>query len=96
MVLISPAVRAFPPMPQLPLLTSSTITQVTSRIFSPSIETIASVSLRIISCFCAVREHAFYEFDLNQRHDQLSASSQVVPDETWPNRSVDPSGQLRQ
>src|SRR3984893_4965719 len=51
MALISPVVRAFPPMPQLPLLTSSTTTQVTSRIFSPSMETIASVSLRISSCF---------------------------------------------
>src|SRR5262249_9715402 len=45
--------RGFPPTPQSPLLTSSTTTQVTDRMFSPSIETIVSVSLRIISCFCA-------------------------------------------
>src|SRR6476646_10036410 len=40
-------------MPQQPLFTSSTTTQVTSRIGSPSIVTMASVSLRIISCFWA-------------------------------------------
>jgi len=34
-------------------LTSSTITQVTERMVSPSMETIASVSFRTISRFCA-------------------------------------------
>src|SRR5207245_8969452 len=49
-----PAARAFtsavvsglPPIPQSPLLTSSTTTQVTGRTFSPSTEPIASVSFR--------------------------------------------------
>ena len=46
-------VKELPAIPQSPLLTSSTITEVTERKFSPSMETIVSVSLRIISCFCA-------------------------------------------
>ena len=45
-------VRGLPPIPQSPLLTSSITTHVTGRMFSPSIDTIASVSLRIIYCFC--------------------------------------------
>jgi hypothetical protein len=40
-------------MPQSPLLTSSTMTQVTGRMFSPSIATMASVRLRTICCFCS-------------------------------------------
>ncbi len=40
-------------MPQSPLLTSSMTTQVTPRMFSPSISTIVSVSFSIISCFCS-------------------------------------------
>src|SRR5580692_3398395 len=40
-------------MPQSPLRTSSTRTQVTGRRFSPSISTIVSVILPIISCFCS-------------------------------------------
>jgi hypothetical protein len=54
-----PAARAFtslvvsglPPIPHSPLFTSSTTTQVTWRMFSPSMETIVSVRRRIISCF---------------------------------------------
>src|SRR5262249_35010943 len=46
-------VSGLPPTPQSPLLTSSRTTHVTGRRFSPSIDTIASVSLRLISCFCA-------------------------------------------
>src|SRR6185503_15982791 len=41
-------VRALPPMPQSPLSTSSTVTHVTPRMFSPSIETMASVSFLMI------------------------------------------------
>jgi hypothetical protein len=47
-------VRAFPPIPHDPLFTSSIVTQVTPRIFSPSIETIASVNFSMISFFCLV------------------------------------------
>src|SRR4051795_13354937 len=49
-------VRACPPIPQSPLLTSSTTTQVTPRMFSPSISTIVSVSFSIISCFWSSRK----------------------------------------
>ena len=49
----SAAVRPLPPMPQSPLLTSSTITHVTGRRFSPSILTMVSVSWWIISLFCS-------------------------------------------
>jgi len=45
-------VKGFPATPQSPLLTSSMTTHVTGRMLSPSIDTIVSVSLRIISCFC--------------------------------------------
>jgi hypothetical protein len=45
-------VRAFPPIPHDPLFTSSIVTQVTPRMFSPSIETIASVNFSMISFFC--------------------------------------------
>src|SRR6201984_3753128 len=45
--------RALPPIPQSPLSTSSTTHQVTLRMFSPSIETIASVSLLMIWRFCS-------------------------------------------
>ncbi len=48
----SAVVRPFPAIPQSPLRTSSTRTQVTGRRFSPSISTIVSVILVIISCFC--------------------------------------------
>jgi hypothetical protein len=41
----------FPPMPKSPLFTSSITTHVKARNFSRSIETIASVNFRIISCF---------------------------------------------
>src|ERR1700710_664561 len=40
-------------MPQSPLRTSSTTTQVTPRMFSPSIETIASVRRSTICFFCS-------------------------------------------
>jgi hypothetical protein len=40
-------------MPQSPLFTSSTTTQVTPRMFSPSISTIVSVGRCTISRFCA-------------------------------------------
>src|SRR5262249_39396141 len=53
----SPAGLGLPPLPpslpQSPPLTSSTITKVTGRMFSPSMETMASVSLRIMSRFWA-------------------------------------------
>ena len=48
----SELVRELPATPQSPLLTSSRTTNVYGRKFSPSIDTIVSVSLRIISCFC--------------------------------------------
>jgi hypothetical protein len=41
-------------MPQSPLSTSSMTHQVTGRMFSPSIETIASVSLPMIWRFCSL------------------------------------------
>src|SRR5262249_51653205 len=44
-------VSGVPPYPQSPLLTSSITTRVACRKFSPSIDTIVSVSLRAISCF---------------------------------------------
>src|SRR5262245_35949316 len=50
----SAVVRALPPIPQSPLSTSSTTHQVTPRMLSPSIETIASVSLLIIWRFCSL------------------------------------------
>src|SRR6266550_2009289 len=50
--LTASVVSAFPPMPHSPLLTSSIVTQVTWRMFSPSIETIASVTFSIIAFFC--------------------------------------------
>src|SRR6516165_8058794 len=50
----SAVVRALPPIPQSPLSTSSTRQSVTLRMFSPSIETIASVSLLMIWCFCSL------------------------------------------
>ena len=40
-------------MPQSPLLTSSTTTQVTGRMFSPSMSTIASVRRSTMSRFCS-------------------------------------------
>jgi hypothetical protein len=46
-------VSGLPAIPQLPLATSSTTHQVTGRMFSPSICTIASVSRRMISSFCS-------------------------------------------
>src|SRR5262249_30450967 len=46
-------VNGWPPIPQSPLLTSSMMTDVTWRMVSPSIDTMTSVSFRIISCFCA-------------------------------------------
>jgi hypothetical protein len=49
----SAVVRALSPIPQSPLSTSSTTHQVTLRMFSPSIETIASVSLLMIWRFCS-------------------------------------------
>ena len=42
-VLTSSVLSGLPPMPQSPLCTSSTTTQVTPRMFSPSVETIVSV-----------------------------------------------------
>src|SRR5215470_7432555 len=47
-VCTSAVVSALPPIPQSPLSTSSTTHQVTPRMFSPSIETMASVSLVMI------------------------------------------------
>ena len=44
------------------------MTHVTERMFSPSIETIVSVSLQIISAFLGRREDAFDQFDIYQRH----------------------------
>lgn len=44
-------VRHWPPMPQSPLLTSSTTTQVTLRIASPSMDTMASVRRSTMCCF---------------------------------------------
>jgi hypothetical protein len=41
-----------PPIPQSPFLTSSTITEVTERMFSPLMDIFASVSLWMISRFC--------------------------------------------
>ena len=67
----SAVVSDLPPIPQLPLLTYSTITKVTERMFSPSMETIASVSLWMISRFLRLREDAFDHFYLNQGHDRL-------------------------
>jgi hypothetical protein len=49
--LTSAVVSGFPPMPQSPLATSSTTTHVTARMFSPSIDTIASVRRSTISLF---------------------------------------------
>jgi len=49
----SAVVIGVPAMPQSPLWTSSTITQVTWRMFSPSIATIASVGSLTIRCFCS-------------------------------------------
>ena len=46
-------VRAWPPMAQSPLLTSSMTHQVTPRMFSPSTLTIASVSRSAIWVFCS-------------------------------------------
>jgi hypothetical protein len=46
-------VSALPPISQSPLSTSSTTHHVALRMFSPSIETMASVSLRIIWRFCS-------------------------------------------
>src|SRR5881392_60639 len=48
--LTSSAVSAWPPEPQSPLATSASRHQVCSRMLSPSIETIASVSRPMISC----------------------------------------------
>src|SRR5262249_40263478 len=48
----SSVVSGFPPIHHSPLFTSSTTTQVTCRIFSPSTLTMASVSFFTISCFC--------------------------------------------
>ena len=50
--LTASVVSGWPAIPHSPLLTSSTTTQVTWRRFSPSIETIVSVSRSTISCFC--------------------------------------------
>jgi len=49
----SAVVRGLPPTAHSLLLTSSTTTHVTARMFSPSNDTIVSVNLRITSCFCA-------------------------------------------
>jgi hypothetical protein len=46
--LTAAVVSGWPPMPHSPLATSEILTQVTPRMFSPSIETIASVSFLII------------------------------------------------
>src|SRR5215475_13772307 len=51
MACTSLVVSALPPMPQSPLSTSSIVTQVTPRMFSPSIETMASVSFLMICLF---------------------------------------------
>src|SRR6516164_761611 len=50
----SAVVRALPPIPQSPLSTSWTRQKVTMRMFSPSIETSASVSLLMIWRFCSL------------------------------------------
>ena len=44
-------VRALPPIPQSPLSTSSTVTQVTGRMASPSMSTMVSVNFSIIALF---------------------------------------------
>jgi hypothetical protein len=51
--LTSCVVRGLPAIPQSPLRTSSTTTQVTGRMASPSIATIASVSSETIRRFCS-------------------------------------------
>src|SRR5215831_7025205 len=48
----SSVVNGVPPIPKSPLFTSSITTQVTLRMFSPSIQTTASVSFFTISRFC--------------------------------------------
>ena len=47
------AVLPLPPIPQSPLSSSSTSTHVTGRRASPSIPTMVSVILWIISCLCS-------------------------------------------
>ena len=61
--------EAWPPMPQSPLLASSMTTQVTPRMFSPSISTIVSVSFSIISRFVGV-EDTLDELDVDQWHSE--------------------------
>jgi hypothetical protein len=51
--LTASVVSGWPPMPHSPLLTSEIFTQVTPRMFSPSIETMASVSFWMICRFCS-------------------------------------------
>ena len=63
---------AFPPIPQSPLLTSSISTVVTPRMFSPSMETIVSVSLAIISCFCFWEKTPSISFTLISGMDRVS------------------------
>ena len=46
-------VSGLPPMPHSPLVTSEIFTQVTPRMFSPSIETMASVNFCMICRFCS-------------------------------------------
>src|SRR5882757_4642400 len=53
-----------PPIPQSPLATSSTTTQVTGRMFSPSTSTMASVTFRTMSCFWVVENTPSMTFTL--------------------------------
>ena len=59
-------VSGLPPIPHSPLTTSEIFTQVTPRMFSPSIETIASVNFWMIWRFCsglkiAAKPHFFFQ-----------------------------------
>jgi hypothetical protein len=56
--LTSAVVSGVPAMPRSPLWTS-TITQVTWRMFSPSMATIASVRSLTICCFCSSENTPF-------------------------------------
>src|SRR6204780_5885760 len=51
--LTASVVSGLPPMPHSPLLTSEIFTQVPPRMFSPSIETMASVNFWMICRFCS-------------------------------------------
>jgi hypothetical protein len=78
-------------LPQFPLPTSSTTTHVTSR-GSPSMETIATVNLRIISRFCTSEKTPPMSLTWTSGMGNCPRQAGKRPDEFRPNRSVVSSG----